>query len=927
MKNPIRLILSAFLLLTTARAGLAADLSEIFKDLGQATPSQLQIAASTQALGGATGPLYPSAQVEQNVIFEGDLLPVTNKSLAIFSDDGVDVYVDGLLIHSRHGKGQHLPNLAQSLHVLPIILKKNTSYHIKVVYSNILYKGDWDVDGCTLFAYNAPWVDLDVDNDGYLDYPDDGVEHYLPGFAAQGTEQILTRSNQQLMKLIAQDVVDGTEVKFELVIPKTSTYPGICSNADSDGTYPSGPSDLDLLMGDPANNDADTANAVTVPASQNEARVPVKARDFGVRGKFVITQSDAGNGQVLWQGGIAIPKDTDDDLLPDDWEDKYSNPVQLPQGFKKFNKADPANPDTDRDDDRNKSGIAGGIVGDNFTAFDEYRGFLVRQYAAQLVNAGIQGQYVVYNDTGATVFKRTSPVVKDLFLESNDVDGFTENFLGYGLSHENDLAVHHLTSDLRGADGTNDEGVVNFKGNKNQKQKRVLIKPVVQGLDVIIWKDLGITPFVGGFNIPNTIGILNEVKGANIFTPAIMNAVMYVDGDGTKTEFPGYKNGQFDNNKNYFKAVPQGQGKTFKDADRVYWADKNTNGIFDKGDFLWLDKDGTNEATDTFDVGQDGDDCIIGSAKTGLQIHYYGSKINYRVTLQNDVCWLTAFDTNKCIQIWAINVAQNQNRRISVSDTKIELTGGTNPITINIGATTTLQDVVTALTAADTNNEWNWVFPGGILGEKAKDLVDFAPLDPTAAELGKIAIPLLPDAEVISIPINANTKVEDLIDSISIAVTPFRAERIGLKTWAENATVQSLTPKEVQFEVPRHYTVVVANPNLTGNRLNDQSPLVYLDLNGDGKYTTAPADMIFRNDNDLSLYRFKLAQTLAHEAAGHPCNYGHVFSRTIMFSSESAGEGYLSAVGIITTQTGQTFIFTIPTEFAAFNKRQLRLKP
>jgi hypothetical protein len=61
MKNPIRLILSAFLLLTTARAGLAADLSEIFKDLGQATPSQLQIAASTQALGGATGPLYPSA--------------------------------------------------------------------------------------------------------------------------------------------------------------------------------------------------------------------------------------------------------------------------------------------------------------------------------------------------------------------------------------------------------------------------------------------------------------------------------------------------------------------------------------------------------------------------------------------------------------------------------------------------------------------------------------------------------------------------------------------------------------------------------------------------------------------------------------------------------------------------------------------------
>lgn len=80
--------------------------------------------------------------------------------LAILSDDGCKVTINGKEVLSRFGKGQALPNLKQSFHILPILLSSGTPANIKVEYSNIFYidnnLNQPDIDGATLFVYSLP---------------------------------------------------------------------------------------------------------------------------------------------------------------------------------------------------------------------------------------------------------------------------------------------------------------------------------------------------------------------------------------------------------------------------------------------------------------------------------------------------------------------------------------------------------------------------------------------------------------------------------------------------------------------------------------------------------------------------------------------------------------------------------------------------
>ena len=103
------------------------------------------------------GPLYPSAPptVPQYETFEGAFTPEdANTKLAIFSDDGCDVYINGAKVFARLGQGQALPNLAQSLHKIAYNFQGGVAYQIKVVYSNAAFMGNTDIDGASLFAYS-----------------------------------------------------------------------------------------------------------------------------------------------------------------------------------------------------------------------------------------------------------------------------------------------------------------------------------------------------------------------------------------------------------------------------------------------------------------------------------------------------------------------------------------------------------------------------------------------------------------------------------------------------------------------------------------------------------------------------------------------------------------------------------------------------
>ena len=94
--------------------------------------------------------------------------------LAVFSDDGCDVVIDGETVHSRYKIGQALPRMKQSFHPLPILLQPGKEVHVEVKYSNTRFLINDirpDIDGCTLFLYKVrAGITVDADRNGEIDF-------------------------------------------------------------------------------------------------------------------------------------------------------------------------------------------------------------------------------------------------------------------------------------------------------------------------------------------------------------------------------------------------------------------------------------------------------------------------------------------------------------------------------------------------------------------------------------------------------------------------------------------------------------------------------------------------------------------------------------------------------------------------------------
>ena len=157
---------------------LIHDVSDV--DDGSVTQARLE--AQRQSRG--VGPAYRSSEKDDFRSFSGRYtppeLPEEKKGrfvygLALFSDDGCNVNVDGSLIHERIGKPQHLPHLFDSFRVLETALVPGEPIDITVNYSNIIYNDDPkrhdypDIDGCTLFLYLIPAaIAVDANRDGTI---------------------------------------------------------------------------------------------------------------------------------------------------------------------------------------------------------------------------------------------------------------------------------------------------------------------------------------------------------------------------------------------------------------------------------------------------------------------------------------------------------------------------------------------------------------------------------------------------------------------------------------------------------------------------------------------------------------------------------------------------------------------------------------
>ncbi len=154
-------------------------------DMGDGSISQARLEAQRQARSG--GLPFRSFRRGQIRNFVGQYtppeLPEDKKDrfiygLALFSDDGCNVTLKGSSVHARFGRGQHLPNLGQSFHVLPVALSPGETVDITIDYRNTIYAvlpgQPPDIDGLTLFLYLIPVaIAVDASRDGDIVFEGD----------------------------------------------------------------------------------------------------------------------------------------------------------------------------------------------------------------------------------------------------------------------------------------------------------------------------------------------------------------------------------------------------------------------------------------------------------------------------------------------------------------------------------------------------------------------------------------------------------------------------------------------------------------------------------------------------------------------------------------------------------------------------------
>lgn len=169
MRCMLSLCLLAFSVAVPASAqNVTGTLSTILDEEPSGSGWSAVVSDAQAQCTGNGHPLYHSTVLE-NQTFEGDYTPTRRMVLAIFSDDGSDVTVDGTKVfppsgQTAGGQGQGQALDINALHKVGVTLEPNTTHHIKVDYSNIIYTGSGDIDGCTLFAYEKtpPYISLNT---------------------------------------------------------------------------------------------------------------------------------------------------------------------------------------------------------------------------------------------------------------------------------------------------------------------------------------------------------------------------------------------------------------------------------------------------------------------------------------------------------------------------------------------------------------------------------------------------------------------------------------------------------------------------------------------------------------------------------------------------------------------------------------------
>lgn len=289
-------------------------LNRILLSLEKADEAEVRKVAALQATEKSMdpkGPKYGSSPVENNdpqkvvddKVFIGCFVPLTEKTkLAIFSDDGCDVWIDGVQILANFGKGQHLPDLKQSFHILNFQPQVGKMHHIMVHYSNTIYNGKTDIDGCTLFAYDggAKLAGVQFENtsrggDKVVSAKD--VEKGMPG----GVKTLTVRTTPA-----------GATVNLEIKAKPGAKKPGTAVflvNGKEETKAPAKDGEVITIHG---RNISGEPRDMLLEATMANAKMPCGDWDFTV---FRVDLSLLPNGQEIPENAVAL-QEKPRDLIP-----------------------------------------------------------------------------------------------------------------------------------------------------------------------------------------------------------------------------------------------------------------------------------------------------------------------------------------------------------------------------------------------------------------------------------------------------------------------------------------------------------------------------------------------------------------------------------------------------------------------------------
>lgn len=145
-------LLLCFALSSAALAQTSSSIGSIFNNKGELGIESVRNTAQSQS---TATPYYKSNSVE-NRTYEGYFKAASSDTkLALLSDDGSSVWINGQQVLSSAGQNQGFENFDSAFTPLSQSFAAGKIYHLKVEYTNTIHSGDSDVDGVSLWAYDG----------------------------------------------------------------------------------------------------------------------------------------------------------------------------------------------------------------------------------------------------------------------------------------------------------------------------------------------------------------------------------------------------------------------------------------------------------------------------------------------------------------------------------------------------------------------------------------------------------------------------------------------------------------------------------------------------------------------------------------------------------------------------------------------------